>query len=38
MPRPGESVQLHSQGAVDSLMHDFTLPTRTGQPDLNYTT
>ena len=34
---PGESVQLHSQGAVDCLGHDFTLPTRTSEPDLNYT-
>ena len=37
VPRPGESLQLHSQETADCLVHDFTLPTRTGEPDLNYT-
>ena len=37
VPRPGESVQLHPQGAIDCLGHYFTLPTRTGEPHLNYT-
>ena len=36
VPRPGETVQLHYQGAVDCLEHDFTLPTRTGQVDFKY--
>ena len=30
-------MQLHSQETADCLVHDFTLPTSTGEPDVNYT-
>ena len=30
-------MQLHDQGAADCQAHDFTFPTRTGKPDMNYT-